>query len=72
MCAALAATLGACGAKEEVVEWSREGSEPKKVIYECRKSDDDTYLLSYNLGTEPRENHAWVIDMENELVTLLH
>ena len=25
MCAALAATLGACGAKEEVVEWSREG-----------------------------------------------
>ena len=54
------------------LEWSWEGSEPKKVTYECRKSDDDTYLLSYNLGTEPRENHAWVIDMENELVTLLH
>ena len=52
--------------------WSYEGGEPKAEQYECRKSDDDTYLLSYVIaGREPQENHTWVIDMENELVTYL-
>ena len=54
------------------LEWSREGGAPGKAQYECRKSDDDTYLLTYDPeGVEPRENHTWVIDMENELVTFL-
>ena len=55
------------------LEWSWENGEAQPAAYECRKADDDTYLLSYVLtGKEPRENHTWVIDMENELVTLLH
>ncbi len=54
------------------LEWSREGGAPKAETYECRKSDDDTYLLTYVIaGKTPRENHTWVIDMENELVTFL-
>ncbi|MBR5931140.1 MAG: MoaF N-terminal domain-containing protein [Lachnospiraceae bacterium] len=57
---------------KQQLEWSKEGSEPNTTAYECRKSDDDTYLLTYNYeGKEPRENHTWVIDMENELVTFL-
>lgn len=55
------------------LEWSARGSEPKKETYEVRKADDYTYLLSYCLdGVEPRENHTWVIDLEQELVTFLH
>jgi len=54
------------------MEWSKGDGELKQETYECRKSDDDTYLLTYNIaGKEPRENHTWVIDMENELVTFL-
>lgn len=54
------------------LEWSKGEGAPKTETYECRKSDDDTYLLTYTVeGSEPRENHTWIIDMENELVTLL-
>lgn len=54
------------------LEWSKGDGAPKAETYECRKSDDDTYLLTYNIdGKEPRENHTWVIDLENELVTFL-
>lgn len=54
------------------LEWSKGGDAPKAATYECRKSDDETYLLTYNYeGKEPRENHTWIIDMENELVTFL-
>jgi len=54
------------------LEWTKEGSAPKTETYECRKSDDDTYLLTYIIdGKTPRENHTWVIDLENELVTYL-
>ena len=54
------------------LEWSRDGGAPGKAQYECRKSDDDTYLLTYCIaGLTPRENHTWVIDLENELVTYL-
>ena len=52
------------------LEWCRGDGEPKAETYECRKADDDTYLLTYVIdGKQPRENHTWVIDMENELVT---
>ena len=54
------------------LEWSRGDGAGKAETYECRKSDDDTYLLTYVIaGKTPRENHTWVIDMENELVTFL-
>ena len=57
---------------KDTLEWSKEDGAPKAETYECRKSDDDTYLLSYNIADKlPRENHTWVIDMENELVTFL-
>lgn len=54
------------------VEW-RYGDGPAKIdTYDCRKSDDWTYLLTYNVsGKEPRENHTWVIDREQGLVTFL-
>ena len=55
-----------------LLEWSKDGSAPKTERYECRKSDDFTYLLSYVIeGKTPRENHTWVIDEEQELVTFL-
>lgn len=54
------------------LEWAKGDGELKGETYECRKSDDDTYLLTYVVSDRtPRENHTWVIDMENELVTFL-
>ena len=57
---------------KRTLEWAKEDGAPKAETYECRKSDDDTYLLTYVIADKaPRENHTWVIDMENELVTFL-
>jgi hypothetical protein len=58
---------------ETTVEWSVKGEETlKSERYECRKADDWTYLVTYCLSnTVPRENHTWVIDREQELVTFL-
>lgn len=58
---------------ETQVEWSiRGGSRQKTDKYECRKADDWTYLVTYCLeGVTPRENHTWVIDKEQNLVTFL-
>ncbi|NLL40028.1 MAG: hypothetical protein GX254_10650 [Clostridiales bacterium] len=58
---------------EEQVEWSIKGGEALKVDkYECRKADDWTYLVTYCLsGATPRENHTWIIDKEQMLVTFL-
>ena len=57
---------------ETRVAWSVRGSQAKTENYECRKSDDWTYLVTYCLeGKTPRENHVWVIDREQGLVTLL-
>ena len=54
------------------LEWSFRGSPLKKETYECRKADDWTYLLSFVVdGTDYRENHTFVIDLEQELVTFL-
>lgn len=56
----------------EKLEWSFRGSEPKIETYECRKSDDYTYLVTFCIeGKTPRENHTWVLDIEQELVTFL-
>ena len=59
--------------EETQVEWSIKGTDELKTdIYECRKADDQTYLVSYCLeGKTPRENHTWVIDLEQNLVTFL-
>jgi hypothetical protein len=58
---------------ETTVEWSIKGGESLKADkYECRKSDDYTYLVTYCIsGKTPRENHTWVIDKEQMLVTFL-
>jgi hypothetical protein len=58
---------------ETKVEWRiKNGDNLKTDTYECRKSDDWTYLVSYSLeGKTPRENHTWVIDKEQGLVTFL-
>jgi len=57
----------------EYVEWSiKGGTELKREKYECRKADDWTYLVSFCIeGKKPRENHTWVIDKEQMLVTFL-
>ncbi len=58
---------------ETQVEWSvKNGRKLKTDTYECRKADDRTYLVTYCLKDKtPRENHTWVIDKEQGLVTLL-
>jgi hypothetical protein len=58
---------------ETQVEWSIKGSDQRKTDqYECRKADDWTYLVTYCIaGKSPRENHTWVIDREQSLVTFL-
>ncbi len=57
----------------ETVEWGIKGGITlKSDTYECRKSDDLIYLVTYCLsGVVPRENHTWVVDLEQQLVTLL-
>lgn len=58
---------------ETQVEWSIKGTDELKTDkYECRKADDRTYLVTYCLeGKIPRENHTWIIDTEQSLVTFL-
>ncbi len=46
------------------------GKRAGEATYECRKGDDWTYLVSYCLQ-DPRENHTFVIDKEQGLVTFL-
>ena len=56
---------------ETRVEFSvRNGKRSGEAAYECRKSDDWTYLVTYCLQ-DPRENHTFVIDKEQGLVTFL-
>ena len=55
---------------ETTVEWSWKGESAQKAEYFCVKADETTYLLTYELkGREKRENHTFVIDLENWLVT---
>ena len=53
------------------VEWNYEGEQPQKAYnFLCGKADATTYLVSYELdNTKKRENHTWVIDLDNKLVT---
>ena len=60
---------------DEKVQWGYEGCEMKEATYECLKGDDTTYLLDYDVeetkGTPNYENHLFIIDMEQRLVTML-
>jgi hypothetical protein len=58
---------------ETQVQWSIQGTDELKTNkYECRKADDRTYLVTYCLeGRTPGENHTWIIDTEQSLVTFL-
>jgi hypothetical protein len=59
----------------ETCQWNIVGEEPKNAKYDCRKADDTTYLLNYDLietlDTPKRVNHLYVIDMEQRLVTMV-
>lgn len=58
----------------KTLEWGIKGNttDLKQDTYECRKADDDTYLVTYCVeGKTPRENHTWVIDLEQNLVTFM-
>ena len=47
------------------------GASGEAERYEVRKADDDTYLLTYCVQEPTRENHTFVIDLEQNLVTFL-
>lgn len=52
------------------VRWNFVGKEPAEADYLCAKGDDTTYLVSFELeNVSQRENHTFVIDLENWLVT---
>ena len=56
---------------ETKVQFSvQNGKRAGEADYECRKGDDWTYLVTYCLQ-DPRENHTFVIDKEQGLVTFL-
>ena len=58
---------------DDTCEWNLAGDAPKTAHYGCRKADDTTYLFDFELeGVEPRENYAFVIDLEQYLVTWVH
>ena len=57
---------------ETNVKWSvQSGKRCGESTYELRKADDWTYLLSF-CSYEPRENFTFIVDKEQELVTLMH
>jgi hypothetical protein len=55
---------------KDKLAWNAAGDAPKTETYECLKSDDTTYLVSFELAeVKPRVNHTYVIDLENMLIT---
>ncbi len=58
---------------ETTLEWTAyNGTEFVEAEYECRKSDDYTYLVTYcTEDNGKKSNHTWIIDKEQELVTFL-
>jgi hypothetical protein len=62
---------------EKKVEWTIKGSAPRVDEYSCLKSDDYTYFVSWCVkdpaapDKPSNENHTWVIDREQGLVTFL-
>jgi len=58
----------------DTLVWRRSGGDEKEALYQCSKGDDTTYLVDYELteykGTPDRENHVFIIDLEQRLVTM--
>lgn len=59
---------------EDTVEWNWEGESPKQAACFCLKGDETTYLVDYELeefkGRRDREDHFFVIDLAQRLVTM--
>lgn len=49
--------------------WNMEGQDIRENEYMCFKADDLTYLLTFDVTEQ--ENHSYVIDLEQRLVTQL-
>ena len=60
---------------DTTLEWNylaKEPTAPQQETYECRKIDDTTYFVSYNLhDVTPKQNNVLVIDLEQMLVTIM-
>jgi hypothetical protein len=55
---------------KDTLEWHYGDGPPQQARqYLCAKGDDTTFLLSYELDSDHKSNHTWVIDLENMLVT---
>jgi hypothetical protein len=58
---------------EATLTWRKGDGKSSDASYQCSKSDDDTYLVDYEIAelenTPNRENHLFVIDLEQRLVT---
>jgi len=58
---------------EEDLEWHWDGDKAKHAAYFCLKGDDTTYLVSFELDEfldkHEREEHFFIIDREQRLVT---
>lgn len=52
-----------------ICRWCAEGQEAFEAEYMCFKADNTTYFLSFEKNT--KENHTYVIDMAQRLVTQL-
>ena len=56
--------------------WGYAGQEGQAAEYLCAKGDETTYLLSFEVAGAPsitqRENYAFVLDLENSLVTRVY
>jgi len=55
------------------LEWNLDGASPLQAEYACLKGDDTTYLVDFHIpefeNTMRQENHLYVIDLEQRLVT---
>jgi hypothetical protein len=58
---------------EDTLAWQKDGGKSYSATYQCSKADDNTYLVDYEVAefenTPNRENHLFVIDLEQRLVT---
>ena len=55
--------------EDKLCVWNVEGESPNKADYICFKGDNTTYFVSFEVST--RENHTYVLDMSQRLVTQL-
>ena len=57
---------------KETLEWHIGDTAAKKENYICLKADDTTFMLTYEISDAvQKDNHTFIIDLENMLVTRL-